>query len=131
MVICSLEIVYPYNGFAVLLRERKHSKEEKIKNDNKLSCQGKYWCLHAKENVYLKSSHSPNRHIKNKQTLFVSARCYFRIKPSHALNYSASLSSLLYVQVCGIQSLTRSACLAWCSLLALLRDQPNKDFNQE
>lgn len=103
-----------------MLRDRKHSKEEKINNDNKLSCQGKYWCLHAKENVYLKTSYSPNRHIKNKQTLFASARCYFRIKPSHALKCRTSLSSGLYVQVRGIPSVAHSACLAWCSLSALL-----------
>lgn len=111
-----------------MLRGRKHSKEEKINNDNKLSCQGKYWCLHAKENVYLKSSYSPNRHLKNKQTLFASARCYFRIKPSHALKCRTSLSSGLYVQVRGIPSVAHSA---WCSLSALLRHQPHRDFNQE
>lgn len=92
------------------LGERKRSEEEKIKNDNKLSCQGKYWCLRAQESVSLRSCCSPNRNQKQTE-LFLSARGYFRIQPPQHKLFMSMLCPIPHTVLL---------------ILSLSRAQPNK-----
>lgn len=85
-----------------LFRERKRWKEERIKNDNKLSCQGKYWCLRAQGSVSLRSRRSPNRQLKTNRAFF-----YQQDAISGFNQPSTSFSCPWCIQAWGIPSLTR------------------------
>lgn len=87
-----LRLFFHTKVFLPLQRTETFRGREKLGNDNKLSCQGKYWCLCAGGSV---SSWSQTGNQKQTEPFFLSARGYFRIKPSqHRLFMSMVCPSL-------------------------------------